>query len=1014
MSIPDPYECWKTSVVNDTIFSDIGATTTDQDALFLATHVSLPIDLVKPVGGMVDEEYVLHQLEKAIVDGGSQNLVMAITGPSGSGKSHLVRWLHAKLDLTDHRFEMVYVPRRVSSLREITHMLLDQLGGDLAAELGKEVDNAVDGVNPSALADALYNRIWESLKYQRPPVGMPLADSLLPLVDADNESAGRGGLVELMGIPKVREHFLRADGIVRQLAASVLGGPPPGESGKPSIEAGDKPSFTEDEINLTRLKGVRPGLAPQATTALNVLGTPAGREATVMAMNAIRDAAVQHVFGMRQGRGLREVFAEARRRVADRDLILMFEDLARMDYVEGAVLDEFANHGDDQHAPLRVIFAVTDDKYATLAETIEGRVTNRFSVGEVPLHNVVGENEVHRRDEFVARYLNAARVGKDDLMSALSDEMPFPNACENCRVKEECQANFGFAETSIGRLGLYPYNRVALGHGIRKQYEDRHRDGKKLTARFLIEQLVEGMLREARLGLDKRTMPTSAVWELLNDKAYVGSPADLVPEYEEGTDSFDRLFRVRSLWFDGGHELEAVATAFTLPDGASPPPPPPPPPPPRVPWTDDGSGTQGETPLPLPLPVPPMVKQVLQWEQSGDMDSRTSTHLRQLLRELTEARINLGRFLIHSTDSAVKDLLKQAFGDASFNIDGASGRRSSQLEFSVHRSNASARILIAALWFQEHGHWEFEHHDRTSALPETTRDAERLPIELETFLAGCAGQVEAAVVAVLFKAGVDPVSVAVHLKLLADRALLIGEDPPNSWFEAFQAALLARESGVADDVVRTWAAARQSSAASPAVIDSVRTARRSLADAPRPTGDLATYFPTLAQRWGSLLDTCEQSVEPLSRCIEESIESVDELAGGMGLSEVGDASLLAIRAANSEGALSGSVSEAEDAAMRIRDSRVAIANWSEARSLLVSPGPFLDDLLELLPDASDLLSVGADLSSVNQCLSQARLVVDSRLDALGDTTEHDRARRELWNARVQILDAAGLFEGSPS
>ena len=266
----------------------------------------------------------------------------------------------------------------------------------------------------------------------------------------------------------------------------------------------------------------------------------------------------------------------------------------------------------------------------------------------------------------------------------------------------------------------------------------------------------------------------------------------------------------------------------------------------------------------------------------------------------------------------------------------------------------------------------------------------------------------------LFKAAEDPVGVAVHLKALADQALLIGENPPSCWFDAFQAAKSARDSRVADDVVRTWAAARQSAAASPAVIDSVRTARRPLDDPPRPTADLATYFPTLAQHWGKLVEACEQSVEPLSRSIEASIELVDELAGGLALFEVGDASLVAIRAANSEGALSGSVSEAEDAAMRIRDSPVAIANWSESRGLSVSPGPSLNDLLELLPGVSDLLSVGADLSSVNQCLSQARLVVDSRLDALGDTTEHDRARRELWNARVQILDAAGLFEGSPS
>lgn len=985
------YTCWDRETVRRTIFSDVGAIDLEEDALFLSTHMSLPVEQRKPSHDVVDEYAVLHRLVEAIDGSESRNLVMAITGPSGSGKSHLVRWLRAHLDLSDPRIEVVYVPRRVTSLREITRLLLAQLGGSLAKELEDEVERAVASIGAVALAETLLNRLWELLKFRPPPANAQYAEQLLPLLDQSNESAGRGGLAYLLGQDKVRDHLLRPDGILADLARSVLGTRAGGDT--------DKPSFTASELDLSRLSGIRTGLPMHASTAFNMLTRETGRGAAAARLNGVRDTAIQEVLGMRQGRGLREVFAEARQRLRDRQLVLMFEDLALMDFVEGAVLDEFANHGDTQHAPLRVVFAVTDDKYATLEETIEGRVTDRFWIGEVPLHNPATPAELDRRNEFFARYLNAARVGRDFLVAARTAGGPVPNQCVDCTFRMECHDAFGKVDTDIGPIGLYPYNDTALTHGITRQFDDRHRENRLLTPRTVIEQLIDFVLVQADQDLAAQSMPSERLTKVLKDGSALKSPRDLVPEFDEGTEELARVFGVRSYWFDGELETDGVATAFALPKVDRQ----------RPRGLRPTSPPRGRPSPQEPRQLPDAIEAVLKWEQGDPLDPRVSTELRRLLRDATEQRVDLDRYLLHSASPAVKNLLKAALGDASFDIDGAPGASPGrQLLFPIPRSNASSRLLIAAWWFRGHGHWLFEAPDRKWNLP-GTRDPEQLAVQFETFVADCAFKVEAAVVSTMFVAGEDPVQVAVHLRALATQATRAdaGSPPSPAWGAAAAEGRNALESSVSEDIVSALAAARQSPTARPAVIDSVRTEERDVDNLPGVAEGLREHYPILAHRWSMLRRAVEGAVEPTMQELLRAVGELRELLGDHSLSNVGEVAIRAGRMANNEHAFVGGTGlvDFENAAQRVRDASVDASWWQAFEELAESSGPTLGVVLQASPHAGTLLQVVDDLRHIDAALGATREVLDKRLADETGGWSLDERRRSLIEARDELVAA---------
>ena len=104
---------------------------TVDDAVLLAVHEPGPLR-VRAANASADEAAterdLLNELMRPADDGSA--VVVAITGDSGVGKSHMVRWLHAQLQRhpARQRLVIVLVPK-TASLRQVVERILEPLEG---------------------------------------------------------------------------------------------------------------------------------------------------------------------------------------------------------------------------------------------------------------------------------------------------------------------------------------------------------------------------------------------------------------------------------------------------------------------------------------------------------------------------------------------------------------------------------------------------------------------------------------------------------------------------------------------------------------------------------------------------------------------------------------------------------------------------------------------------------------------------------------------------------------------
>ena len=136
------FVCWDKSRVDKTILTEADAPT---DAVFLATHVRTPIyrrSVGTQVGGTeVTEEQVLADLAALPVD----MPILPILGESGTGKSHLVRWLRAHLTDTPTR-RVLWIPKFRTSLRGVIDRILEGADGPDFDEIREAVKTATEGL----------------------------------------------------------------------------------------------------------------------------------------------------------------------------------------------------------------------------------------------------------------------------------------------------------------------------------------------------------------------------------------------------------------------------------------------------------------------------------------------------------------------------------------------------------------------------------------------------------------------------------------------------------------------------------------------------------------------------------------------------------------------------------------------------------------------------------------------------------------------------------------------------
>lgn len=812
------FRCWSSASVGQTVYSDIGALPSDADAVFLAAHTPMSLSHVKGPeisSTAFGERNVLGALLSGVGDI-DRNTLVAVTGASGTGKSHVVRWVHAHLNANDPRFHVLYVPRAVQTIRELLRRLVGELPGDLGSEFLARIDDAVGRSTPAEFADRLLEEMRLSLTWTlevRPAVGVETSDERSDreerntlLGEPDETGKRRDGLADLMSLAGINRALLRPGGRIDRLVSSVFEETSRRDEQQEQFEPTDLPLR---ETGVWRAIG--------SNESLRGLWDVVRQEpkATLDLLDEALRAALPRTLGIRgqTGETLDSLFRHSRQMLREqgRELILLFEDLAQFGLVDGELYDQFVTPPGEDLAALRVLFAVTDGPFGKLQQTVQTRITHRFVVGSTALAD---------GDQFVARYLNLVRVGRNEIQAAWSrsrDSHPdawVPNACDTraeglpCPVRDECHSGFGAIDvTGIGRVGLYPYNHIALRRALTQNAETR-------TARNILDVCLTEELDEADPHIADGTYPHERVRNRVNFR--VSRTKDSLLNGQEG-DEADRLYRALVIWGDEKPLPLPIVEAFSLNASSA---------------AEPGSILQEDrqpladhrrvTPnqdLPNPL------QSLFQWTTDDHLPDDDADYYRGILHRLVSDRLGLDQDLFHTANGNGNLIMTRLFNTTSFNFgEDTRGRLAGaqSVRFRIQRDEPDdVRVLMAARWFSDHGHWA-----PTAGAwrwPDGYEPVE-LMLALETRLESWADVVRRAYrdrvrgrdlanaaiglrAVALMAAGVDPASIQQLGHVL--RSAPAAATPNPAWFEADRTARAVLPRVQATEWVGQFAAARQ-------------------------------------------------------------------------------------------------------------------------------------------------------------------------------------------------------------
>jgi len=502
-SKPDQFVCWTTPGL-ELITSNVGKLKDDEGPILAALHqpMRVRVELLYEDAAVLqlftreDDVYsdaeVLSALNHVVSDAHIRhNFLVAVTGRTGSGKSHLVRWIFQQFNETEN-VKVVWVPRRDDAQMIVIKKFVDDLasfGSERAEVLRGKMAKTFNDVRekPDHVALAIYQRLILNLRIE-PSLRSGQGDSenrgfLLGSSGSNIDRDSNETLSEMLtsvqneelndkfpkGIKKIIEEKVAI--LNRELKTD-------GEDTSPSNAA---TSFTPDYVRLLlrtyeshfRNEGVNKYF-PLLTTAGTMVDTVSDifNEALVQAFSSVMSL---------EGSDFKEIFSELRNEMAGlgKQLVIFMEDFSGiaggsqgLSKLQRDLLTIFTEESGDDRAPLRVIFAITNTTYGSLEDNFLQRLTLRVDVDGV----LDGVDPM----PFVSRYLNIARTTKIEVISswtAASDDQKMttgwiPNKCNNCPFKTECHDQFGEHDG----IGFYPFKksvgkRIALSETPRERVE---------------------------------------------------------------------------------------------------------------------------------------------------------------------------------------------------------------------------------------------------------------------------------------------------------------------------------------------------------------------------------------------------------------------------------------------------------------------------------------------------------------------------------------------------------------
>jgi hypothetical protein len=638
------------------------------------------------MAGTTDENAVLSDFLNRKPDTGT--LLMPVVGDTGTGKSHLVRWVRNNIPPSDDQC-VIYLEKSRTSLKAVIHTLIADADDDTLQKLKEDIGSFSSGLDEISLARRLINALNESLA-QTAPSDMTGAARIL---------AGARGLASILQDPYIQEHMLRAGKFIPRLAVDLLRD----RSGPDSRER--PPGFTLDDLPL-QVSDIRQAARISQTLLNHLLTNPGLQTAAVDLLNQYLEEAVRNAYQLGAGR-LYAAMLQVRQEYArqGKEIILLVEDFALVQGVQRELLDAITEaavrEGKVRYAPIRTLMAVTTGYFTDLPETVMSRVaaatTGYVYDLDVPFSRESGVDEIA---SFAGRYLNAARIGRKEL-----DRLgvgTVPNKCEGCSVRVECHDAFG---ASAEGFGLYPFNKPALTRAIHSAHSVTANARQWVfVARTALGSVIRPVLIEDAAAIEDGAFPD----QRFRDRFPAAAIDHALPTTSElVVDEYDKLDPARrklilEFWGDAPDNPSdiqpGILTAFALPPlpaeaGVRPVTPP---------WrrpTGEATGRHGTTPSGSGnrASLDRKTRAVEEWGARGELlPSDVARELRVLLGDAVARRYAFRSPLMRELTKAVVDKAWPRNSSVVW-IDGAGGGRLTGADIAPIRFE---RTALSSQFFQ--------------------------------------------------------------------------------------------------------------------------------------------------------------------------------------------------------------------------------------------------------------------------------------------------------------------------
>ena len=343
-------------------------------------------------------------------------LLIPIIGSSGIGKSHVIRWLEAKIKRQEDGVNrrIIRIPKS-ASLKHVISLILEGMKGKNYDDLRTKLSHSKEQLNELRAKKLLkaeieialheYNIELENKLLARREQGLTIDK----IDDLKRIHSSEKGLPTIINDIEFGKHFM--EGSLSRIAKRFIDGLSEGEEAKTQ--------FNENDLTFTNFDFHEAApLASNYYKLINRTGKPELRESAISVLNEVVDTALNQLFEKESNTSITNIFSDIRENLLKEgiELILLVEDFAVIAGIQRVLLDIIIQEGiynDKQvRCPMRTALAVTEG-YLSNRDTVLTRAVDEWIIEDVPF-----ENDTQTLDHitnFIGGYLNAARYGKEEI-----------------------------------------------------------------------------------------------------------------------------------------------------------------------------------------------------------------------------------------------------------------------------------------------------------------------------------------------------------------------------------------------------------------------------------------------------------------------------------------------------------------------------------------------------------------------------------------------------------------------